>query len=152
MNRRLIATAVCGAAILTAATTLAPAAIAAPKKPGLYGPSKVTVGQEVTYTSVFKAAPKKDGCFTPTFTFSDDLDSGGWTVWMCLSDSTGPTPKPQPKIETDTQTHVFTEPGTYTVTVQSGGVPNGGGIASPNGAVVKGPRSYTMTVYVIPAQ
>lgn len=59
MNRRLIATAVGGAAILTAATVLAPAAGAAPKKPGIYGPYKVTAGQEVTHTSLLKgvAAP-----------------------------------------------------------------------------------------------
>lgn len=137
------------AALIATATVAAPAAYAAPKKPGLYGPTQVTAGQEVTYTSVFIAAPKKNGCFAPTFTFSDTGQETG--IWGCISFSDGPPSKSKPKVETDTQTHVFTEPGTYTVTTQAGGLSNGGGIPSPKKAIVKGPRTFTLTVTVAPA-
>jgi hypothetical protein len=150
--KRTFSTALIGiAALLTVTLVATPMAHAAGKKPGLFGPAVVTVGQEVTYTSVFKAAPKyRDGCFAPTFTFSDSQNSNGFGVVICMSFSDGKGAKPKPKIETDTKTHVFVEPGTYTVKVEAAGLRSGdGGVAVPKNASVKGPRSYSMTVTVV---
>lgn len=155
MHRRMSMTVMTAAALTAAAAVLAPAAQAAPKKPGLYGPSEVTVGQEVTYTSVFKAAPKKaNGCFTPEFTFSDETSSGVG-VWTCLNALQGGSAakkSPRPATQVDEETHVFTQPGTYTVTVEAGALLSTSGVSNPKAAIVKGPKSYSMTVNVLPAQ
>jgi len=60
-----------GVLALKASLLVAPTAQSAPKKPGLYGPTQVTVGQEVTFTSVFTGAVKRNGCFVPIFDFND---------------------------------------------------------------------------------
>jgi len=138
----------CGVAALTASLLVVPTAQAAPKKPGLYGPTQVTVGQEVTFTSVFTGAVKKNGCFTPIFDFNDQsgvqiLISDG----LCLSNSKNPVFKKQ----VDKEEHVFQTPGIYEVTVDAASRPNGGGAVARKNALVKGgPKNYSLTVTVLP--
>jgi hypothetical protein len=138
----------CGAVALAASILVAPTAQAAPKKPGLCGPTQVTVGQEVTFTSVFNGAVKKNGCFTSIFDFSDQ--NGGQILisdGICLKSSK----KPVFKKEVDKNKHVFQTPGIYEVTVDAAGRPNGGGGLSKKNALVKGgPKSYSLTVTVSP--
>lgn len=138
----------CGVVALAASILVAPTAQAAPKKPGLYGPTQVTVGQEVTFTSVFKGAVKRNGCFAPIFDFNDQngvqfLISNG----VCLSNSK----KPVFKKQVDKEEHMFQKAGVYKVTVVAAGMPNGGGAVARKNALVKGgPKSYTLTVTVSP--
>ncbi len=137
------------AGLFLTASLIAQPAFAAPKKPGLYGPTTVAVGQEVIYTSVFKGAVKKNGCFTSLIDFSDEANQGvSITFGLCMKSSK----KVTFRNEVDSEKHVFTTPGTYTVSAQALGIPNsGGGAAEAKYALVKGgPKNYSLTVTVTP--
>jgi len=136
-----------GVLALTASIFVAPAAQAAPKQPGLYGPTQVTAGQEVTFTSVFTGAVKKNGCFDPIFDFSDRSGPESFILGgICLSDSS----KPLFKKHVDNGKHVFQTAGVYKVTVDAAGMLNGGGVVERKNALVKGgPKSYSLTVTVL---
>jgi hypothetical protein len=136
-----------GVLALTMSVLVAPTAQAVPKKPGLYGPTQVTAGQEVTYTAVFKGAGTKGGCFSPLFDYSDR--NGGTSFILggiCLSSSK----KTVFKRQVDKDKHVFAQPGVYTVTVDAAAMPNGGGSVQEKYARVKGgPKSYSLRVTVV---
>ena len=151
MKVRMLTAGLSAMTVVIALISSSPAIQAAPKKPGLYGPTNVTVGQEATYTSVFNAALKSGvSCFVPNFSFSDETPNAQVSLWFCLNDFNGK--KSKAKLERNVVTHVFTQPGIHTVTVRAGGVSFGTGASNPKKVKVKGPKTYTLTVNVNPAE
>jgi plastocyanin len=118
---------------------------AAARKPGLYGPTTVTAGEEVTFTSVFLAKDRKNICFAPDMEWGDVPPRPG--IGICMK--FGFSGKYEREVESFT--HVFEQPGTYTVTVTAAGMSaTGMPVAKPSLATVKGPRKYSRTITVLP--
>lgn len=131
--------------LIVTAVGAAPAEAAA-RKPGLYGPKTVTAGERVTFTSVFLAKDRKNICFAPDVEWGDAPPSTG--IGICLK--IGFSGKYEREV--DTFAHVYEQPGTYTVTVTAAGMSaTGMPVAKPSLATVKGPRTYTRTIRVLPA-
>lgn len=118
-------------------------ATAAPKKPGLYGPDTAVAGQDITLTSVFLAKDRKNICFMPDVEWGDAPPTRGFGICMKIGFSG------KYEREVDSFTHVFKQPGTYTVTVTAAGMSaTGMPVAKPSLATVKGPKRYTRTIVV----
>lgn len=156
MNRRLrtagiasiTAMALLGApvAAIAAQPTSAPAA----KKPavGITAPQTVKVGEPVTLKTVFRAKTKD--CFSPYIEWGDEevkvvsSDGSFPSFGMCMTGSK----KAKFKTQKDTEKHVYSEPGVYTIDVTAAAIPNGGGMLTTKGVKTKGKKKFSTQITV----
>lgn len=121
---------------------------------GLYGPKVVTAGQEVSYTAAFDAFDKAKWCFLPDFSFSDD--EGKFFIGFRMCDANGGMLTTRPvkrsyELKMNTDNHTFDEPGEYTLTVKAGQFSSGKDDGGFHPAKVKGAKSFTMKIQVLPS-
>jgi len=133
-----------------AAMAAQPTSATAAKKPavGITAPQTVKVGESVTLKSVFKAKTKD--CFSPYIQWGDEevtvvsTDGSFPTFGMCMKSSS----KAKFKTEKDTEQHVYSEPGIYTIEVSAAAIPNGGGMLTTQGVKTKGKKKFSTQITV----
>jgi PKD repeat protein len=116
-------------------------------KPGISIPATAQVGQEVTLGIVYVSKSPK--CFDLRVTWGDEVvtDNG---ISLCLSLGSGKASKAKWAVEKSTVKHTYLVPGEYTVTVMAQAAKSGGGAVESTYAKVKGLKTYTATITILP--